>query len=112
MGELNSLQIERRRRAGWLAVVCLAAGAIGFAANGYESAWASIASRVGIVLAALWMCLPTTSRPAVWSAITPGRLALIIAAVALSYRISIRYFPFLVAAVALGWFLRPKKKHR
>ena len=110
MAEQDSILVSRRQRVGWFAVACLAAAAIGFAVQGYENTWASIASRVGIVLGTLWMCLPTETRPAAWSAMTPGRLALVVAAVVLSYRVSIKYLPFLVAAGFLGWLLRPKKK--
>ena len=110
MAEQDSILVSRRQRVGWFALTCLAAAAIGFAAQGYDNAWASIASRVGVVLGALWMCLPTKTRPAAWSAMTPGRLALVVAAVVLSYRVSLRYFPFLVAAGLVGWLLRPKKK--
>ena len=110
MAEQDSILVNRRQRVGWVAAGCLAAAAIGFAAQGYDNAWASIASRIGIVLGALWMCLPTATRPAAWAAMTPGRLALVVAAIVLSYRVSIKYLPFLIAAGFLGWLLRPKKK--
>lgn len=109
VAEQDSILISRRQRVGWVAAACLAAATIGFASQGYENAWASAASRVGIVLAALWLCLPTKTRPAAWAAITPVKLAVIVMAALLSYRLKF-FLPLLLAAGIVGWVLRPKRK--
>jgi hypothetical protein len=108
-GQPHSLAIDRRRRVGWVAIVCLVAAAGGFAVEGFESAWAAAASRVGIVLGALWLCLPTKTRPAAWASLSPGKVAAVSIAALFMNRIRI-FLPFLAVAGFIVWALRPRNK--
>lgn len=101
--------IDRRRRVGWIALGCLLLAAVGFATSGTDSAWPSAAMRVGVVLGALWLCLPTKSRPAAWSVMSRERLAVIIVTAMLINRLKYA-LPLLAIAAVLGWVLRPKKR--
>lgn len=103
------LAIDRRRRVGWVAIACLVVATGGFAAEGFESAWAAAASRVGIVLGALWLCLPTRTRPAAWASLSPGKVAAVGIAAVLMNRIKI-FLPFLAVAGLIVWALRPRNK--
>jgi chromate transport protein ChrA len=101
--------INRRRRVGWITLVCIVLAAVGFSTQPKESVWPAAAMRVGIVLGALWLCLPARTRPAAWEAITRGRLAVIILTAMLINRVKF-VLPLLAIAGFLGWLLRPKKK--
>jgi len=101
--------IDRRRRVGWTALVCLCVAVAGFATEGKACIWAAAAMRIGFVLGALWLCFPTKTRPAAWAALTQGRLvALVLGALFWS---RIKYaLPFLALAGILIWVIRPRGK--
>ena len=75
---------------------------------GYDALQGSLV-RVGLVLGALWLALPTDQRPAAWAYISPWSVAIIIAAAVLVRQLKI-FFPILIAGIAIGWFVRPRNK--
>ena len=109
MSASESSSIDRRRRVGAAAVGCLALAAVGFFTATRDSAWPSAFMRVGIVLGSLWLCLPTSARPAAWTSLTRGRLAMIIVAA-----VAVQRIKFLLPIVAIGgillWISRPKTR--
>lgn len=109
MTDSEPFLINRRRRVGWITLGCLALAAVGFATQEKDSVWPAAAMRVGIVLGALWLCLPAKTRPAAWAAITRGRLAVIILTALLINRVRFM-LPLLAIAGILGWLLRSKKR--
>jgi len=108
MNNVEPTLIDRRHRVGWAAIVCLGMAATGITFAENDSVWPAAALRVGIVLGALWLCLPTKTRPAAWAALTNGRMVALVIAILLWNRI--KYFmPFLALAVVILWFIRPRK---
>ena len=101
--------LDRRRRVGWTAMVCLCVAFVGFATEGRECVWAAAAMRIGFVLGALWLCFPTKNRPAAWAVLTQGRLAALVIGALLWPRIK-SAVPFLAIAAIVFWFIRPRGK--
>jgi hypothetical protein len=101
--------IDRRRRVGWTAVVCLCVATVGLTTSTTDNVWSAAAMRIGIVLGALWLCFPTSTRPAAWTVLTRGRLiALVIGAILMN---RLKYaLPFFGIAAAVIWFIRPRAK--
>jgi hypothetical protein len=71
------------------------------------------AARVGIVMAALWLALPTHNRPAAWANVSiASALPLLLAATAL-FRIPFRILiPLAGLVLFVGVILRPKPARR
>lgn len=100
---------ERRRRVGLVAGGCLlvALGMLLF--NDIQNAVASSLLRIGLVFGALWLALPTKSRPAAWAQLSRWKMAGLVAFAILLPRLKF-FLPILLIGVAVGWMLRPKKK--
>ncbi len=68
--------------------------------------------RVGCVMAAFWLALPTRFRKAAWANVSPTAFAGILWALfAAAYRPRI-VIPILVVLAIVGFFLRPRGKKR
>lgn len=66
--------------------------------------------RVGLLLGAFWLVLPTKDRPAAWARVSPWSVAVIAAVGFLLPRF--KYFlPVLIAGVVIGWWARPRRKN-
>jgi hypothetical protein len=109
MTDSEPFLINRRRRVGWITLACMVLAAVGFVTQEKEAVWPAAAMRVGIVLGALWLCLPAKTRPAAWAAMTRGRLVVIVVTAMLINRVKFM-LPLLAIAGILGWLLRPKKR--
>lgn len=68
--------------------------------------------RVGLVMAALWIALPTRTRAAAWSGITPASFGTLALAVFLTARFRQAVIPVLIAVGVVGYYLRPRGKER
>ncbi len=101
--------IDRRRRVGWTALICLCVAAVGLATSTTDAVWSAAALRIGIVLGALWLCFPTATRPAAWTVLTRGRLVAIVIGAILMNRLKYA-LPFFGIAAAVIWFIRPRSK--
>ena len=112
MNNAEPSPIDRRRRVGWSAIICLVVAALGYALSEADPVWPAAALRVGIVLGALWLCFPTKTRPAAWAALTNGRMAILIIGALLWNRLMRLKFamPYLALASIFIWFIRPRKK--
>lgn len=104
--------IDRRRRVGWSAIICLGIAAAGITMAEKDSVWPAAAMRVGVVLGALWLCFPSKTRPAAWESLTNGRMAVLVIGALLWNRLFRLKFamPFLALAGLFVYFIRPRKK--
>ncbi len=94
---------------GIIALLCFATSAGAAFMGELQTAWASAMLRISLVLGALWLALPTRSRPAAWAGFSVWWLAgLIVFAVLLP---RIKYIlPILLVGVFIGWLLRPRRR--
>jgi len=102
-------ELQRKRGlVGILALCCLVAGAALLVSGGNEGL-ASALIRVGLLLGAFWLALPTDSRPAAWARVSPWSIAVVVGVAVLLPRL--RFFlPVLVVGIAIGWVVRPRRK--
>ncbi len=78
---------------------------------GSSEGFASALLRVGLLLGAFWLALPTKDRPAAWARVSPWSLGLIIVVALLLPRLKF-FFPVLAVGVLIGWFVRPRRGKR
>jgi drug/metabolite transporter (DMT)-like permease len=72
-----------------------------------------VAARVGIVMAALWLALPSRGRPAAWANLSTTSLASAAMAVMAIFRVPFRIMiPLSATVMVLGFVLRPKPLQR
>lgn len=109
MSNTEPALMGRRRRVGWITLVCFTVAIAGLAAGYGDSAWPAAALRISIVLGAIWLCLPTKRRSAVWSSLTANRLAVIVLTAVFINRLKF-LLPILVIAGIAAWIIRPRKK--
>lgn len=104
-----------RTLTGILTIVCLVSG---FAMLVYMPAREAVAAaliRVGLLLGAFWLALPTKTREAAWANVSP---ALLIGSLAAAVAIAVRpalirvLLPILVALLIVGYVLKPRDKRR
>lgn len=68
--------------------------------------------RVGLLMAALWLALPSKGREAAWANVTPNTLAgLFLALLGIAWRPRIA-IPFLLVLGIVGLILKPRGKYR
>ena len=103
-----------RSLVGWLALAFLTAFAISLVTGPEETAdpWQGIFSRVGVVLATLWLALPKDGSLGKWSEVSLLKLAVILLAIVAFIQAPRKYLPILLAIAAAGRFLRPPGKLR
>lgn len=71
--------------------------------------------RVGIVMAAFWLALPTKSRPAAWQNLSPWQFAGAVGAVAVlawKPRIGLPFIGLLLVIAIINRVMRPAPKYR
>ena len=107
--EVNATLAERKYRVGLAAVGCLTAGLIGLLLGHKDSVWAAACLRVGIVLGALWLCLPVQSRPSAWRFLTREKLAVLVIITVFLNRAKF-LIPVLAIFGIIAWVVRPKKR--
>jgi hypothetical protein len=100
---------SKRVYVGILAIGFLIAGLVVFAAHPDREGVQGALLRVGVLLGAFWLALPTKTRPAAWSKVSPLTIGIAVAVAAFLPRL--RYVLPLVAAVAaIAWYTRPRRK--
>ena len=104
-----------RTLVGVLALVCLAAaaGIWRFAPSEDNwKLWQGAFTRVGLLMSAFWIALPSGDREAAWANVTPLTFAGIILAVAgVAARPKIAV-PVLIVLTVIGFLVRPRPKKR
>lgn len=101
--------IQKRRMVGIIAIVSASIGLGAWLTEGSASAIAGPAIRIGIVLAALWLALPTRTRPAAWARIRPWHLVSLILFLIFLPRLK-AIIPVLIIGIVIGWLLRRRKR--
>jgi hypothetical protein len=107
----------RRLLAGIIAVVLLTAAMLLWVLPGVSTdqaalMWRAACGRIGVVMVALWMAMPTRSRPAAWANLNPRSVAAV-ALAALAIRFPLRLLlPVAGVLFIAGVVLRPKARVR
>jgi hypothetical protein len=107
----------RRLFVGVLAVLLLTATLLLWIWPGVESSQSAVrcrgaCGRIGAVMVALWMALPTGARPAAWANLNP-RSAAALLIVALAIRFPLRLLlPIALVLVITSLLLRPRPRTR
>jgi hypothetical protein len=96
--------IRKRFQVGLIALGCLITAAAAGVTGQFESAWASAFLRIGTVFGALWLALPTETRPAAWARLSGGRLLMLLLVAVLLPRLKI-VLPVLLAGILIGWLI-------
>lgn len=65
--------------------------------------------RVGLLLGALWLALPTRTRPAAWANVSPYVVVGVVVALLFVRQMRI-FIPLLIVVGILGLLLRPRPK--
>lgn len=102
---------ERKLRVGLAAAGCLIAGTVGLFVGTKDSIWVAACLRVGVVLGALWLCLPVQSRSSAWKFLTREKLAVLVMIAVFFHRAKF-LIPVLVIFGIIAWVVRPKKRGR
>lgn len=101
---------------GILAVVCLgAAVAIGvaFPDDNTWNLWQGGFMRVGLLLSAFWLALPTRNREAAWANLSPSTFIAVLIVLMALVRFPLRIMvPLLAVLIVIGLLLRPRDKKR
>lgn len=98
---------------GILALVCLAAALALTIFSREEELWRSAFMRVGLLLGAFWLALPTRQRPSAWANVSPTTLIVSLLALVMIARMRIPLklvVPVLVVLVLAILILRPRKR--
>ncbi len=99
-----------RTLVGLIALACLATGlVIGFV-DEFANLWCGAFVRVGLIMAALWIALPSGDREAAWANVSPLSLIGVMAfAVMLAGRPRV-FLPLLVVFAVLWLILWPRRR--
>jgi hypothetical protein len=101
---------QKRTMVGLLAIGSTIAACVLLVIGGSQG-FASALLRVGLLLGAFWLALPTKDRPAAWARVSPWSLGVIIGVALVLPRL--RFFlPVLVVGVLIGWIVRPRRGKR
>ena len=100
-----------RTLVGILALVCCVAGAVMALAVPDQDAMAAAFVRVGLLLGAFWLALPTKSRPAAWANVSPWLVVAVVVGLLLVRQMRV-FIPLLLVVAVLALILRPRPKKR
>lgn len=112
----NQTVTLNRPLVGVIALVCLCAFAVlRFGVeetNENYQLWASAFGRVGLVMGALWIALPTKGRPAAWAEVSSNTfLGLLLAVIGIAWRPKVA-IPVVIVVGILALVLKPRSKYR
>ncbi len=104
-----------RKLVGILALVCLGSAAIlflGFRDEESWQLWQAAFTRVGIVMSAFWLALPSKHREAAWTNLSPTTLIGLFATIVAAGRFPKVVIPIAIVVAIIGLLLRPRSKDR
>jgi len=105
-----------RTLAGVSALSCLALALAIWTTHPADPSWRMWMSgfvRVGLLLSAIWLALPTDSRNAAWTNVTPRSLLVVLLVVVALVRLKLKIVVIFVAVLAVATLvLRPRGKQR
>lgn len=105
----NEELIRKRYWVGVISILCLVSGGSLYLTGSNEGLAAALL-RVGILLVAFWLAMPSRTRPAAWKGFSSTTVLLSAVAVAAFIRQLRPLIPFALVLIAIGWFVRPKVK--
>lgn len=108
----NSAPLVNRPLVGLLAIVCVATGVLVVGFDSFENPWAGSLIRVGVVLAVLWMALPTSTRRAAWTGMSPWITVAVVAIALFAVRRPLVFFPAAAAIILAVLVLKPRNGAR
>ena len=99
---------------GIITVACfVAAGVIWqFRLDAENQMWLAGFVRVGLLMGAFWLALPSKGRTAAWANVSPWTLAGILLAIFTVVRFPRTIVPLVLSLGLIGIFLRPKQRAR
>jgi len=100
-----------RTLVGILAIVCCTAAVVVAAGFPEQEGLGAACQRVGLLLSAFWLALPTKSRPAAWANVSPYAVVVIVVALLFVRQMKV-FIPLLLVVAVLAFFLRPRPKKR
>jgi len=104
-----------RTKVGLLCIACLATAFAIFAfapTNDDWPIWQGAFTRVGLVLGALWLALPSKTRQAAWANVSPSTFFGLIFVIVLWARYPRFVTPLIIVIAVIGYFLRPRDQRR
>lgn len=93
---------------GLIALACLGAAAVIGLVDTWENLWCAAFVRVGLLMGAFWLALPTKHREAAWANLSPYTLLTALLAVFVVARWK-SALPIVVAVGVLALILRPRR---
>ena len=100
---------NKRIYVGMFSIACLTAGCVLAFYPGNDGLQGAML-RVGLLLGAFWLAMPTAERPAAWKGLSSNwaLTAAVIAAIVMP-RAKVM-FPVIAVIAGIAWFARPRKK--
>ena len=113
MGIMNEQSVAiNRSLVGVLAIGCFAASLLTWLTWPSDPMWYSGFLRVGVLLVAFWLALPSRGREAAWARVSPWTfVGLILAVIGVGLRPKV-VIPLLVVLAIIGFVLKPRPKKR
>ena len=109
----------RRGLVGLLSLLCLGTGVFLWVQNSGSAdsrsmpiMWAAAFGRVGLLLGAFWIAMPTKDREAAWANVSVSTLAGAALALFAIARYPRTALPLLAVIAVIGYFVKPKQKYR
>lgn len=100
-----------RTLVGLIALTCLGAAAAIGVVDTWENLWCAAFMRVGLLMAAFWLALPSGRREAAWANLSPYTIvgALVAVFIVARWRSAL---PIVIGVGALALVLRPRQRRR
>lgn len=100
-----------RTLVGLIALGCLGAAVAIGALDTWENMWCAAFVRVGLLMGAFWLALPSRNREAAWANVSPYTIvaALLAVFIVARWRTAL---PIVIVVVILALILRPRQRRR
>ena len=115
MSQAQDPSVEiNRPLVGILAIACfVGAGVVwGFELENEQNLWVAGFIRVGLLMSAFWLALPSKGRAAAWANVSPWTFAGLIAALFAMTRYPKMAMGMIIVLVVLHFFIRPRIRQR
>jgi hypothetical protein len=100
-----------RTLVGLIALTCLAGAATIGVVDTWENLWCAAFVRVGLLMGAFWVALPSSRREAAWANLSPYTILVALVAVFIVARWR-SALPVVIAVGVLALVLRPRQRRR
>lgn len=99
-----------RTLVGVLALACLGSAAVIAMVDTWENGASAACLRVGLVLGAFWLALPTKSREAAWANLSPWTLVGCVGLALILYRWPLVFMGLIAMIVSASVLMKPKRR--